>query len=126
VNLRALLPEKPVLVILSLMMSAVIWLFVSLETSDELEIAVPITYTQPPDGLAVRADKPASVSVRVTGAKIMLIRQRMLDQLLEIDLSGVRRGNNLLTGFEHKVRLVPGVHVKRVHPAVIELKIIEK
>ena len=124
-RLGGLFSEKPLLKLLSLLLATVLWLFVSLGKNDEMDLAVPVTFANLPSGFTIKGEANRMLSLRGAGAKILLLRQSMQEQSLIIDLSGVQPGRTTLTGFEQRVRLLPGIQIVRVQPAVIDVLITE-
>lgn len=107
--------------LLSLLLAALLWLFVALETNDEADIPLRVTYYGLPAGLSVRETVPLQGSIRAAGPRILLLRQRLKGAEARFDLSAVSVGKTLLAGFENTVIPVKGVRFIRVSPLTMEI-----
>jgi len=118
--------RKPVLKLLSLLLAAVLWLFVTLEREDELDVIVPLRLEGLPAGLTVRKTPLPEVSIRLAGAKLLLIKQQWRSLYIPLDLAGVREGKVSFSALDRTLKLVPGVRVVRIQPAALELTVIRR
>jgi YbbR domain-containing protein len=125
-SISRLLGGKLLLRLLSLLFAAVLWLFVALEKSDDLELTVPVTFVRLPAGLLLKEPVNPQLQVRVSGATILLMRQQFRVPTLTLDLAGVKAGKVSFTSLEQAIDLVPGLRVSRIQPATIELTISKK
>jgi YbbR domain-containing protein len=117
---------KLLLKLLSLLFAAVLWLFVALEKTDDLDLTVPVTFVRLPAGLLLKEPLPSRLQVRISGATILLMRQQFRPPSLTLDLAGVKAGKVSFTGLEQAIDLVPGLRVSRIQPAAIDLVIGKK
>ena len=121
-SLGRILTDRQLLKLLCLLLATMLWLFVALEREDTLSLNVPVNYVNIPAGLTL--DRPVRmVGLRLSGATILLMRQRYQPPALTLDLHGLGAGSVAFTGLDHALELVPGVRVIRIQPATIELKI---
>lgn len=121
-NLRSILTTNIQMKLLSLLLAAIIWLFIALEEADELEIPLSISYVNRPAGLAIKANHDyGRQMVVIEGPKILLLRQKWKGAAIYFDLSGAKEGDLLLSGMESQVKLVQGVKLVRLPPLKVEL-----
>lgn len=106
--------------LLSLLLAAVLWLFVTLETGDEAEVPLMVKFVNVPPGLALQG-APMPLSLRVAGPRTLLMRQTWLGARVELDLSKGEAGKVIFSGLDRHVALVPGVRPLRVSPATLEI-----
>lgn len=125
-SLKSMLTTNMQMKLLSLLLAIFIWLFVTLESGDEIEIPLSLAYLNIPSGLAVKADKDAKLLVRIEGARILLVRQKWKGVSLALDLAGASEGMTEYSGFERSVMLIKGVKALRVSPAVLKLELVSK
>jgi hypothetical protein len=121
-NVREVLSPSLQLKLLSLLLAALLWLFVILEKSDEADIPLEVTYVNVPAGLKVKAGAPQQLSIHTVGPRILLLRQRLKGVSAKLDLSAVKEGKNTLAGFENSLLPVSGVRFARVSPVIIDIQ----
>jgi hypothetical protein len=108
--------------VLSLFFATVLWLFVSLETTDETDLPLAIKYVNVPPGLTLQGGATKPPVLRIAGPRTLLIRQQWQGvRVVELDLSGARAGRLTFTGLERHVGLIPGVRPVRVSPVNLEI-----
>jgi len=120
-NIREMLSPALQLKLLSLLLAALLWLFVTMEKSDEADIPLQVTYANIPAGLKVKTGAPQQLSVRTVGPRILLLRQRLKGVSAKLDLSAVKEGKTTIAGFESSLLPVSGVKFTRVSPVIIEI-----
>lgn len=106
---------------LALFLAVVLCLFVWLETGAEEDVVLPLRLVNLPAGLRVQAPGPVAITLRLSGARIMLLRQRWQGQPLTLDLNGAKPGILSLAGLERQLHLAPGVKVLWLQPANLQL-----
>jgi hypothetical protein len=107
--------------VLCLVLAVVLWAFVSLETPGELDLSVPVTVVNLGAGLVVREPPPATVTLRLAGPRILLMRQHFRSGAIQLDLAGVAPGKITFTALDQKIALVQGVRSLGSRPAVISI-----
>jgi hypothetical protein len=120
-SLRALCAENFRLKALSLLFAAVLGIFVALETKDAVEIPLQVKLINIPPGLALKEQTVQTPSVRVAGARILLIKQQLTGVAVVLDLAGAVAGKTAYSSLDGYVRLTDGLTLLRVSPAVVEL-----
>jgi hypothetical protein len=112
--------------LLSLLFAAVLWLFVTLETGDEIEVPLRVKFVNTPAGLILLDGTSKPPSLRIAGPRTLLLRQRWQGVTVELDLAGVRTGKAKFSGLDRHVLLIPGVRPLRVSPAELEISLAAK
>lgn len=105
----------------SLLLAVLLWLFITLETADELEIALSVSYDNIPSGLTVRTDRNPELLLRIGGPRILLLRQKLKGASVHFDLSGAQAGERVLTGGESSLKLVQGIKLVHFPPLPVTL-----
>lgn len=122
-NWREMLTHNLGLKTLSLLLAAVLWLFVAAERETEIGASVAVGFKNVAPGLAIVNRPPSRLDVRLAGPKVLLLRLRAENLSVLLDLQGAGGGTTSFTGLEKEIPLPAGVRVTRVTPAVIEVKL---
>jgi len=120
-NIREMLSPALQLKFLSLLLAALLWLFVIMEKSDEADIPLDVTYVNIPAGFKTKAGAPGQLSIHAIGPRILLLRKKLKGVSAKLDLSAVKEGKITIAGFESSVLPVSGVRFTRVSPVTIEI-----
>lgn len=120
-NLRDLILNNVRLKLLSLIFAASLWFFVTMEGTDEMELPLAIAFANIPAGTAMREAALPKLSVTVSGARILLLRQQFKGVSACVDLSGAAVGRIALAGMERYVRLDGGLRPLRVSPGTLTI-----
>lgn len=123
-NLKSMLTTNIQMKLLSLLLSVLIWLFVALESNDEVEIPVSVSYLNTPSGLVVKTKQDSGLLLRVEGQRILLLRQKLVGASVRLDLAGAREGSVVLSGIESSVKLIQGVKPVPRLPLKAELTLV--
>ena len=109
--------------LLSLLFAAALWLLVTLESTDEAEVPLVVQFVNTPPGLALQGGASTPLSLRITGPRTLLLRQRWLRAKVELDLAGARPGRVTFADLDRHVLLITGVRPLRVSPAKLEISL---
>jgi len=120
-NFRERLSTALQLKLLSVLLAALLWLFVAMEKNSEADIPLEVTYANIPAGFKVKVDAPRKSSIHAVGPRILLLRQKLKGASAKLDLSAVKEGKTTLTGFESSVLPVSGVKFTGVSPVTIDI-----
>jgi len=101
----------------------VIWLLFSLRQGEVAIIPVPLTFHGLPEGMNLTRVSPDEVTVRLRSDSGLVPSPRQLDLTADLDLSGIREGNNTLTVSAANVRVPPGMKVVSLEPTTIRVVI---
>jgi len=108
---------------LSLLLAALLWLFVTAGEEKEESFHAPVLLRNVPTGLAVVGDLPAAIDVRVRGSKVLLAKVRAERPVLFLDLRQAAEGTTEFPNLAPMLGLPDGVIVTRLSPAVITVKL---
>ncbi len=125
-KIREMLTQNLGLKALSLLLAAILWLFVSSGREGAAKLVLPVIYANVPQGLAITNKPPAQIDVRLAGPRILLLRLDSNRQPVVLDLKGASAG---ITAFPEVAKNLPlpyGVRVTRVTPAAIEVRLAGK
>lgn len=113
-NLKSLLTTNVQLKLLSLLLAALLWLFIAFEAVDEVELPLSVSYVNTPPGLTVKPNQGSEPLLRIAGPRILLLRQQLKGVTASLDLSGAKEGDLLLAGGRDSLKLVQGVKIVRL------------
>jgi len=114
------LAEHWQLKLLSIVLAALLWVFVASEEKVETVISLPIEFGQIPPGLEVIGDSD-SVDVRIRGLRSVLSRLGNRDIRVAINLREARAGERTIRLAPELVRAPRGVHILGVTPSRLKL-----
>lgn len=120
-SLKTVFTVKLQMKLLSLLLAALLWLFIALEAVDELEIPLAVSVVNMPPGLVAKTIDGSAPLLRIAGPRILLLRQNWLGASVRLDLSRAKEGDLLLSGSEDLVKLVQGVKIVRLPPLHLAL-----
>ena len=120
-KLKELLFTRGRIKLLSLVLAVVLWLFVQLEAGGEQEFKVRFEPVNANPELLVKF-VPEELQVKLSGPRILLLRQDLLGLSAKIDLVKTGEGKEIIADPEQYIKHVHGVKV--VHIAPKELQII--
>jgi hypothetical protein len=112
--------------LLSLIFAVVLWLLVTLEASDMIEIPLAVKVMNLPQGLALQQASLPLISLRIAGPRTLLIRQKWHGATVELDFSGAKAGGLKFSGLDRHVRLDAGIRAVHAYPATVEYIIVNK
>lgn len=122
-NLPPVVRDKLQLRLLSLIFAAMLWFFVTLQGGDEIELPLTVRFINTPAQTALRSDSLPRFSVRISGARILLLRQKFRGAEAWIDLSGATAGRFEFAGLERFVRLDDGIRLLGVSPGTLTVEL---
>jgi hypothetical protein len=123
-SLSPVVCEKLRLKLLSLLCAAALWVFVTLQGGDELEIPLQVRFVNIPADTVLRSAAVPRVSVRISGSRILLLHQKLRGATASLDLAGTTAGRVEFAGLERFVRLDDGLRTLQVSPGrlMVELE----
>lgn len=121
-NVRENLERERWLMVLSLLVAVLLWLFTAGERDGQLVLAVPLEYRNLSPDLSIVNHPPAQVEVTVAGPRILLLKLRMERMHIPLDLRNAREGSMVISGLERFVTLDRELRVTVLSPAVVEVK----
>jgi hypothetical protein len=122
-NVRERLFHNLELKLLALALAVILWFYVAGGKSAEVTIEVPVKVIDLPPGLALVAQPPDHLDVRVAGPTIILKRLRQDKMVVSLDMGQVKAGSVAFSALDQRVPVPAGIRVVRVSPATIELAV---
>ncbi|NOZ87922.1 MAG: hypothetical protein GXP49_17000 [Deltaproteobacteria bacterium] len=124
-TIRRLLPESPVLWLLSLVISVALWAAVHLEQNTAITIDVPLALSLPQDKVLV-TDLPDKIKVTVTGPWTQLKNLESKNLTHEVDLTGFDLGTSMYYLDPNDFNLPPRTRAVRVSPSQLRISFARK
>lgn len=109
--------------LLSLLFAAFLWFFVIMESTGEVDIPLTVTFVNTPPGSVLQGSVPPHLMARISGPRILLLRQKFRGASLRIDLAGVPVGRVEITGLDKNLQIDPGLRVLWISPPVISVNL---
>jgi hypothetical protein len=122
-NLKRIVPANRQLALLSLLSATVIWLFVALETVDEMTVPLAVRFENAKPESKLQGLPVPTCSLRISGPRTLLLRQRWLGTELTVDLAATPAGRVQITDLGKRIRLVPGVNLLSATPGSLEFSL---
>jgi YbbR domain-containing protein len=119
--MRVLQPRKLGLMVVSAMLSALLWVLVAGERTVERTMRIPLEFGNLPPRLELVGDAPDAVDVRIRGASTALARLSAGDLLAVMDLRQARAGSRLFHMDATDVRAPFSVEILQVQPTSVAL-----
>lgn len=116
-------PKNGTLMLLSLFLAVVLWLYVNYDRESETELMIPVQIINLPPGLVIAGQAPARLNVRIAGPRIQLMRMSSNRLAASLDLKNTREGVVAFTELDKVVTAPRELRVTRVYPAVIEVRL---
>lgn len=120
-NFKHFLTTNIEMKLLSILLAATLCLLVALEAVDEVEIPLSVSYVNTPSGFAVKTLPESGRMVRVSGPRILLLRQKLKGVPIRLDLAGAEEGTVVFSEGAIPVKLVQGVKSVKLFPLKVEL-----
>lgn len=125
-SLREKIRHNLGLKLLSLLLAALLWLFVTAGEEKEVSFRAQVVLRNIPTGLTVAGGPPPAVDVRVRGSNVLLAKVRTERPTLYLDLRGAAEGATEFPNLAPMLGLPEGVIVTRLSPAVIVVRLAAK
>jgi YbbR domain-containing protein len=111
--------------VLSLTVATILWFLVTAEKQTEQELAVPLLFKNMPPGFHIANHFPEKVDVRVAGPGILMTKLQWQKMALTLDLRNLKEGPAAFTDLSQYLKIPNGLHLTRIYPSVIELKLVQ-
>lgn len=116
-KIRSLFFENLTLKILSIILAAFLWFFVSGKSKTELALSVPVEFTSIPANMNIITKVPPSIHIRVKGTKTLLRPLTVKPPSLSINLAKAVSGKNIIRLAQETFNDLPlGVDVVNLDP----------
>ena len=121
-QIRSLFFENLTLKILSIILAAFLWFFVSGKSKTELALSVPIEFTSIPADMTIITKVPTSIHIRVKGTKTLLRPLTSEPPSLSINLAKAVTGKNMIRLAQETFNNLPlGVDVVNLDPDTLTI-----
>ncbi len=121
-QIRSLFFENLTLKILSIILAAFLWFFVSGKSKTELALSVPIEFTSIPADMTIITKVPTSIHIRVKGSKTLLRPLTSKPPSLSINLAKAVTGKNVIRLAQETFNNLPlGVDVVNLDPDTLTI-----
>ncbi|MCD6430930.1 MAG: hypothetical protein J7L57_06905 [Deltaproteobacteria bacterium] len=121
-QIRSLFFENLTLKILSIILAAFLWFFVSGKSKTELALSVPIEFTSIPADMTIITKVPTSTHIRVKGTKTLLRPLTSKPPSLSINLAKAVTGKNVIRLAQETFNDLPlGVDVVNLDPDTLTI-----
>ena len=122
VQIRSLFFENLTLKILSIILAAFLWFFVSGKSKTELALSVPVEFTSIPDDMTIITKVPTSIHIRAKGTKTLLRPLTAKPPSLSINLAKAVTGENVIRLAQESFNDLPlGVDVVHLDPDTLTI-----
>lgn len=119
--LRGVVRNNPWQKVFALLLSVLLWWFVTGENKVQVGIVVPIEIRNVPPGTAVTNKVERQAEVRLSGPSSLLSKVTPQELSVSVDLSAARSGRQVIALNAEAVRVPPGIKVQRVYPQSVEV-----
>ncbi len=121
-QIRSLFFENLTLKILSVILAAFLWFFVSGKSKTELALSVPVEFTSIPNDMTIITKVPTSIHIRVKGTKTLLRPLTAKPPSLSINLAKAVTGKNVIRLAQETFNNLPlGVDVVNLDPDTLTI-----
>ncbi len=109
--------------VVSLLFVVGIWLSFSKGLYTLFTVEVPIQYMNRKPGMEIFDTSVTSAELNLSGSGALLKSLRPEQLSVRIDLSNVRPGENIFNITQHNISLPPGISLRKVEPALVDVTI---
>ncbi len=121
-SIRSFFFQNLTLKILSLVLAAALWFFVSGKSKTELALSVPVEFMGLPSTMTIVSKVPTSIHIRVKGTKTLLRPLTVKPPSISIDMSQAKSGKNIIHLEQGTFNDLPlGVDVVNLDPDTLTL-----
>ena len=121
-QIRSLFFENLSLKILSIILAAFLWFFVSGKSKTELALSVPVEFTSIPTDMTISTKVPTNIHIRVKGTKTLLRPLTAKPPSLSINLAKAVSGKNVIRLAQETFNDLPlGVDVVNLDPDTLTI-----
>lgn len=115
--------ENWLLKLISLAFAAILWFFVMGERKLEVPYIIPLEYKNLPQELMIANEVPASVAVRISGPRALLMNLSPEDISIAVDLKDLKAGVTSFKRLEESLNIPSGLKATRVSPSYVDVKL---
>ena len=115
------LNTKSGLKILSVTVATLLWLVVYLDETSVLDIVVPVSLKNIPQGLVIRNEPVKQLAIRLSGPRVHLLFLHRSIGSFRLDLDGAGEGETVFTNLGMSLKLPEDVRISRIAPASVKI-----
>lgn len=119
--MKKLFRENIILKVAALVLSVILWLFVTAKGQTEIALNVPIEYTNISPGLEIAKRGAETASIVIRGHESLLKNIRKEDIRVNMDLSKAKKGEWIFNIRKDDVKLPYAVAVTKVEPPSLKI-----
>ena len=118
-KLKKAITENLLLKMASLLVSIILWILVSGERNTEWSYLVPLDIVDQPSELIITNNFPRFLDVRLQGSQNFIRGLNPKDMVLQLDLSDIKPGSNIIPITADLIKAPRGAAVTRINPSYI-------
>lgn len=107
--------------IVSVVLAASIWFFVTYRGQSEISIDAPVEFKNIPEGLELLKQSTKGVSLNISGQERMLKSLRPMDVRVVADMSNMKKGDNVCYFDKADVLIPRTIKVLRLEPSSVKV-----
>lgn len=119
--MRTFLTKNTSLKVLSVLLAVSLWFYVSYRGESEMSIDAPLEFKNIPTGMEILRQNIRKVTVNVQGHEQAMHRLRQSDVHVVVDMSGTKKGENLISLDKDNVLLPRTMKVQRIEPTSVKV-----
>lgn len=123
--MRSFLTKNTSLKILSVLLAVSLWFYVSYRGESEMSVDANIEIKNIPAGMEVLRQNLRKTTVSVQGYEQAMHRLRQSDIHVVVDMSGAKKGENLINLEKDQVLLPRSMKVQRIDPSSVKVSLDE-
>jgi YbbR domain-containing protein len=121
--MRKIFLENLGLKLAALLLSIVLWIFVTSRGQSEISLNIPLEFTNIPSGLEIVNNTAKTVSLTIKGYERIVRNINQSDISISVDISKAKKGENIIYLDRSEVRLPRAVTVTKIIPSSIKVLI---
>jgi len=123
--MKKILLENLGLKIAAVLLSIVLWIFVTSRGQSEMSVDVPLEFKDVPSGFQIVNHNVKSVGLNIKGQERLIKNIKLSDIGVSIDLSKAKRGENIYYIHREDIRLPHAITVTNINPSSMRVIIEE-
>lgn len=119
--MKKLFSENLSLKIVAVLLSIVLWIFVTSRGQSEISIDVPLEFKNITSGLEIVNHSVKTVSLNIKGQERLINNFKPTDIKVYIDLSKTKKGENIYHIARDDIKLPSGIIVSNINPSSVKV-----
>jgi len=109
----------------AVLLSVLLWFFVTLRGQSEISLDVPLEFASVPAGLGIEASSVKNVTVTIRGQERVIKSVKPMDIRVSVDLGKAKRGDGTYNINKDDIRLPYAMTVTNVSPSSVRVRLEE-